>query len=496
MAGPGGTACWWGAFEGGKAPLKARPAMTAHQRDGAAPGGAVPSAIVAGGLFLLWPAFWNGYPLLFTDSGAFLHQTVGPLMIWDKPWIYGPLLHLFHWQVSLWLAVLGQGVVISWLLWLVLRVLGRAGAGRHLAICAGLAAFTTLPFSAALIMPDVLVAAVVLPAFLLGFGWGGLGTVERVALILLAGVATASHLSFLPLSAGLGVIVLLLRGRAWALLPLVVALGLLLGTNRIGHGAWSVSPYGSTFLLARLIADGPAARTIADRCATGAPGWYLCAWAGRLPEDSDVFLWSPDSPVNRDADGRARFLGGALLAPEARVIVAETLAREPGAVASAVLANTLRQMLLIQPGDTLIPNDLEIAVRPRLVEGFGTAEAEAFDAGLQARGLLVAPPWPWLFVAVVLLALPVLAWRVRGDRPALCLALIVLAGLVGNAAATGGLSKPHHRYHARIVWLLPFAAMVVAWPRRPARQMPPATAAGLQPRGRRAVSETTRHALQ
>ena len=31
---------------------------------------------------------------------------------------------------------------------------------------------------------------------------------------------------------------------------------------------------------------------------------------------------------------------------------------------------------------------------------------------------------------------------------------MVLAGLLANAAATGALSGPHHRYQARIAWLV------------------------------------------
>ncbi|PZW45133.1 hypothetical protein C8P66_112150 [Humitalea rosea] len=436
-------------------------------------------AVLLGGLFLLWPAALNGYPLVFTDTGGFLHQTLGPLMIWDKPWIYGPLLHLFHWRVTLWAPLLAQGVLVSWLLWLALRALGRASPLRHLGICAALAVLTTAPWSTALLMPDILVVAVVLPALLLGLGWEGLSRAERVGVFLAALLGTASHLSFLPLAAGLVVVVALLA-RWWpgarasgalvrTALPLLGALALLLGTNRIGHGVWSVSPHGSTFLLARLIADGPAARTIAARCPEA--GWYLCAWAGRLPADSDDFLWREYSPMNRDAAGHARFLGGALLSPEARIIVGETLAREPGAVLLAVLGNGLRQLGMVRAGDTLMATDLDIALRPRLLDIPG--DLATYDAGLQAQGRLpaVAEPFFWPYLPVLLLTLPLLgfgvaaAWRLGDRRPA-CLAVIVLAALLGNALATGGLSKPHHRYQARIVWLLPFAALVAVLPRR------------------------------
>ena len=74
-------------------------------------------AIAAGAALLVWPAFVNGYPLMFSDTGAFLHQTLGPLMIWDKPWVYGPLLHLFHWRTTLWLPLAAQALVLSHLLW-------------------------------------------------------------------------------------------------------------------------------------------------------------------------------------------------------------------------------------------------------------------------------------------------------------------------------------------------------------------------------------------
>jgi hypothetical protein len=43
----------------------------------------------------------------------------------------------------------------------------------------------------------------------------------------------------------------------------------------------------------------------------------------------------------------------------------------------------------------------------------------------------------------------------------------VLVGAAANALATGGLSKPHQRYEARILWLVPFAgALVLAGTRR------------------------------
>jgi hypothetical protein len=62
---------------------------------------------------------------------------------------------------------------------------------------------------------------------------------------------------------------------------------------------------------------------------------------------------------------------------------------------------------------------------------------------------------------------------VRGSRPGgmaaagaprLGLLLCVLTALAANASTTGALSKPHHRYQARIVWLLPLGAALAFRP--------------------------------
>jgi hypothetical protein len=434
-------------------------------------------AITLGALLLVWPAFLNGYPLLFSDTGAFLHQSLGPLVIWDKPHVYGPLLHAFHWRTTLWTPLLAQGLVISWLLWLTQRaLLGRATPIRHLAVTLGAAALTTAPFTVALLMPDVFAPAVLLALLLPAFARERLTRAETIALALLAALGIAAHLSHLPLAAAVVVLVLLLTRRLGptlrVALPIAGAVAILLASNLALHGRAVLSPHGATFLLARLQADGPAAQVIRDRCP--ASGWYLCAFADRLPMDSDDFLWRPDSPVNRAPDGTPRFLGGALLSTEAGAIVRETLATYPMQVAQAMALNALRQLVTAGAGDTLVADHLAAAVRPRIAEGFPARELAAYDAARQPRGDLPAAVAPFLWphgpVLVLGAVLTLRAWRRaarEGDLRRLGLVVGVLVGVTANAFATGALSKPHLRYEARILWLMPIVAALALLPRRP-----------------------------
>ena len=433
----------------------------------------VGAAVLTGALLLIWPAFFNGYPLLFSDSGGFLHQTLGPLMLWDKPYVYGPFLHAFHWRISLWGPVVAQGLILSHVLWLTQRVMrGDAQPLWHIGLCTFAALATAAPFSAVPLMPDIFAPIVVLGLFLLGFGGAALTRLERGYLVALVALGIAAHLAHLPLALGLcGVAVLL---RLWRMpvrllamvLPVMISIAALLATNAIGHGRVALSPYGSVFMLARLQEDGPAAALLKARCPDA--GWYLCAFTDRLPMPANDFLWAPDSPVNRDAAGAPRFLGGAMLAPEAGQIVAETLRADPLGVARAMAANMVAQLASFGIGDTLDNAHFAVAVRPRIEQGFSARELAAFDQARQAQGLLkdaVMPLNPF-HLLVVLLALPLLLWNVwRGQGLALALALLVLAAVLGNALICGGLSAPHPRYGARIMWLLPVAALLCL-PRR------------------------------
>lgn len=429
-------------------------------------------AILAGALLLAWPAFLNGYPLVFIDTVSYLAQTIVPEMPWDKAPAYGPFLHAFHWRMTLWGSLAAQVALLSWMLWLTQRgARGGVTPAAHLLLCAAMVALTSLPWFAATLMPDVLSGVAALAVFLLGCARPRLSRIEAVAVLLVGVFAVAAHLSHLIIAAAVVALVVVLERRVGSALRAAAAPALailvLLGANLAGHGRAVLSPNGAIFLLARLQADGPAAATLRERCPDA--GWYLCAFADRLPMDSDEFLWDPASPVSRDADGHPRFMGSVALVPEAQAIIAATLADRPFAVLRAMAGNALAQLALPQVGDTLPDTHLALSARRMVRDGFPPRELAAFDAGLQMRGLLpeVAAPFLRPHLPVLIAAVPLaLLGLARGGREQRALVLAALVAIGANAAATGALSKPHHRYEARIIWLLPLAAMLALAPRR------------------------------
>ena len=432
-------------------------------------------ALVLGAVLLVWPALMNGYPLTFVDTVSYLLHTIQWRHPWDKTAAYGPFLYAFHWGWTLWLPLAAQGLIASHLLWLAQRVAtGGATPARHLAVTAALALLTTAPWFTAIMMPDALTPIVVIALYLLGFGEERLSRGERSWVTVIAAIAVAVHLSHLPTAAGLVLLAALLRRRARPVLrtalPVAMAVAFLLAANLIAFGRPVLSAHGSFFLLARLQADGPAVETLRDRCPSA--GWYLCDYIHTMPMDSDHFLWSPESPPQVDRFGNRREMGGTLLTPEAREIVAATLRDRPFAVARAMAWNTLRQLVTTRLGDVLDNTDLQHSVQIGIRDQFGPRELARFNLGAQMRGDLERLAAPFIAVqgpVLVVALLAVLAWLPRRDAwrdpRRLGFVLFMLAGILGNAFATGALSAPHQRYGARIVWILPLAAMVAWMPR-------------------------------
>src|SRR5271165_624954 len=89
------------------------------------------AAVLLGALFLAWPAFYNGFPLLYPDSvtyltdgrpvarALFLHQFANYYGM--RSFFYSLGILPFHWYISPWPIVALQCLLIAFVLWLVVR---------------------------------------------------------------------------------------------------------------------------------------------------------------------------------------------------------------------------------------------------------------------------------------------------------------------------------------------------------------------------------------
>jgi len=411
-------------------------------------------AIFVGGALFIWPALWNGYPLLYSDTYVFITQPTPGFFNWDKPFIYGPWMMPFHAWQTLWGVVLVQGLLVSHLIWLAQQSLGRASAVRHLIACLVLSALTGVSWFVSLLMPDIFSGMVVLSIFILGFS-KKLSRSMIAWVSVIGALAISVHLSHLVIAAAGLLVVLLLSFRRfhYALIPLVLALAALVGTNMYAFNKVAISPFGSVFLLARLSADGNVKSVLQQHCPQ--KKWHLCAWTDRLAKDSDSFMWDGKGPVWTHPGGP---IG---LAPEASEIVELTLRSRPLHVLWSAIQNTTKQLFMVKLGDTIHTEWLDLTVAKGVEKFFPPAELQRYNNAKQVQGTMRerVTTVSVIGAATVLLGFVwsiycfVGAWR-RRDFTVLGLIAIIWIGVLANAFATGALSKPHYRYQTRIAWLL------------------------------------------
>jgi len=437
---------------------------------------------------LTWPALWNQYPIVFADTGTYLSQAIHRYLGWDRPAFYSLFMLPLHWTRTTWPVIGVQALLTAWVLTLTWRALAPGRPTRWLLpIGFVLAVGTWLPWLVSELMPDVFTPLLVLVFALLALDRGTLRRWERWVLIPFAAFMIAAQLSSLPLWCAMMAMILACRAIAtWTarpseaavapsggppvargssrsrpvlvlLLPPVLALAALCSINLAGHGRFHPSPFGNVFLLARLIADGPAVDTLRAHCPDA--GWRLCHVIDRLPDDSDIFLWSGDSPILAVGGHKA-------VSAEAGAIIAATLRDRPLPVLRAAVANTLRQLTMMRSGDGLEPWPAQVS--PWIARDFPASELDRYASARQQAGTLSVPVWIGFLHQVLALAgiaaaliLAIRLRRVAPDRSGfLLLAILVLPV---SAAITGALSAPHDRYQARVAFLPALVAGFVAF---------------------------------
>jgi hypothetical protein len=417
-------------------------------------------AVALAATSLVWPALWNGYPLVYSDTGTYLSQAIERYLGWDRPIFYSLFLLPLHLTLTTWPVIAVQALLVAHVLHLMRRaLLPDVSVWWLLPLMGAMAVMTSLPWFASQLMPDVFTGVLVLVLALLFFATERLSSRERIWLVALAAFMIAAHQSHVLLAFVLLTVLLPMRGLREAavlqsVLPLALAAVALMSVNLIAFGRASMAPFSNVFVLTRVIYDGPGTDVLRRDCP--ASGWRLCAFIDRLPAMTDDFLWRADGPVVQS--GGAKMVSG-----EADAIIAAALRAEPGRELRAVGRNAMQQLARFATGDGLQP--WPGTVTPRIERDFPRFEAETYAASRQNSGSLEVPAWlQTLHLAVALAGIAgcvgLLLAASRRRHAASGFAAAVLLALLANAAITGGLSGPHDRYQCRVMWLPPLVAVL------------------------------------
>jgi len=428
-----------------------------------------PAWILAGALMLFAlaaPALWNGFPLIFPDTGGYLDGPTSGILVMGRSAFYGLLLYAGV-PFSFWPNVVFQSALIIWLIALTMRTNGLGGRPwLTLGIVATLAVCTSLAVFASQLMPDILFPAAVLALYLLIFRFERLARWERFLLAATIAFAIASHMA----AAGMCVAIIVAVWLSTLLKPLVlakprmtfaagsVAFGIALCpiANLAITGHFAFTPGGASFLFGRLVKDGIVGRYLEERCPD--PALRLCEFKSDLSTDATTWLWDDDSPFRK--------LGGwKTLGAEELAITWATFERYPLMQISTALVDAATQFLTFR---TEIDDNNNAPTIKMFYVHFPHLFARFMRARQQTQTLDVTPlnylHWPVAAVSLAGLGVALLLRRrlkIAPEAAALC--LVILLALAANAAICGFFSDPTDRYQSRLVWLAPLAmALLIA----------------------------------
>ena len=431
---------------------------------------------LAATLLLLAPAMWNGFPFLQYDSGGYLARWFEGYLVPSRSTVYG-LFAVAGWPLDFWPEVLLQAVAAVWIIWLVLRVHGLGDRPMALlGTVAVLAATTSLPWIADILLTDIFAGTAVLALHLLLFTPAALSRRETAGLVVLIGFAAATHSATLAVLMAIVAVAGLVRLYRRELMPLpalgrgagalVLGVAMLLGTNFALSGQLAWTPGGYAIVFARMMQDGIVARYLDRHCPDAR--LRLCPYRYKLPRTADEFLWS-DGPFNE----LGRFAG---LGDEMRTIVLESLAEYPRAQIETAVSASARQLVKVESGEGVLNT---IWHTYGIIERYMPSAVPAMRAARQQHGEVSFGALNEVQVPVALISmllLPVILLLGRGDYSDLrLLAASIAVALLANAVVCGALSNPHNRYGARLAWVATFAVALV--PMRYAATRPWKTAA-------------------
>ena len=434
-------------------------------------------------LLFLAVAFWNRFPLVFFDTGAYMAEGLGGAFFVERSPVYSLLLPATGAFLSLWWVAAAQSLMTAFLVVELARVEApRLGLAGLLLIGAALSALTGIGWYVGQIEPDCFTPLVVLGSYLLLFRGEAVTGWQRGIVIAITALAVACHPSHLGLIGGLLICAALvwgvhrrfpglLRPRLWPCLSaLLLSLVLVVAANYAFTRTIFVSRAGSVFLLARLMQDGIAQRLLAETCpppgSSEKPPYSLCPYGAKLPHNANAWLWGEHSSFH--AVGGFKRSDG-----EYTHIARDSLARYPWMHLKAAVADSAEQFVEFKTGDGIESQ------RSILVPGFTALLPGQLPAYLAARqqteiirfkdlNLVHVPVAVIALLAMVLLLQGAAA---RGRWGEAVLPATVLLALLGNAIICGTFSNPHDRYQSRLMWL-PALALLLARARDPRALQP------------------------
>jgi hypothetical protein len=419
--------------------------------------------VLVNSFLLSFMAFYNRFPLVFSDTGTYIRSGFKLVVPFDRPIFYGVFIKISSLSTSLFLTVFVQGLLLSLAIHLLFKYYVKDISKRYiseLAFVVLISFFTGASINVSQLIPDVF-TPITLIAFLLILLRTDLSRKDLVVCIVLFVVGVVCHNAhFVMITGGLVILSLLFSIRKTRnLMPflnvkklvvlwvgiIVINLSAASFQNTIG-GQFTASPGGHVFLMSRLLDLNIAQDYFNENCDEN--NYKICEYKDKIPAD---FLWNWESPLYKTGGWHANekeyksIIFGALTTPKylGRFIV-------------RTVESGIAQFFCFDAGGT--PVQREDSAPYIEVNKYFHSNLKEYLHSRQAFSALnfdfINACQKIIFAISMLFGVVLLLFGKADGLKLLMLSIFLM--LILNAFVSGGLSIVSERYQSRVFWMLLF----------------------------------------
>jgi hypothetical protein len=426
--------------------------------------------VLLAALALCLPAIWNGFPLVYSDTGAYLATAFEGKVPMARPTGYGLFIRYSSLGGHLWCTMLAQGLLFASLLMRTVRVTlpGIASWKSYPLAVVAAVGLTGMAWYASQLMPDIFTGLVALVFFLILFDEGARwwGRLIYAALAYVFCFAHYSHMALLLVLVGLALLLWLSRwvlrkastfpvGRLlWAAVPVGLTIFSYYYVNYVNDLGWRMTRSAHVFTMGRLSETGMLQEYLHETCAE--KHWSLCPYADSLPPTAADFIWNDDSPFKKTG-----YWEGSR--PQYDSLLADFFGRQHylKIYLKEALISGLTQLRTLSVGEGLTPYN-ESSSPYKFFERAIPEQVPAFVATRQfERELAFGWEGKLLFATMGLSFFVMLVvWALRRRHMSLGMSAFLMVAVMSyvlNAFLTGALANVYARLQSRIAWLIPLA---------------------------------------
>jgi len=431
--------------------------------------------VIAAALILMWFAFYNGYPLVTGDTGAYVRFAFDFQVLKDRSSFYSIWLAVAGLRTlefagargSLWVTVFFQCLLLAILLLRYYRMLGGAAVKsyNYLLPIIVVAFSTGVSFIAAYIMPDVF-AGILLLAVLLYLYDDKASVFVRLLYWCLAGFSILVHNSHFLIVPVFCVLMLLyvqiakqyaMRRKVLHVLGGSAACWLLVCSINAMYGfGFTLSPGSHVYMAGKLVETGTMNKYLDEQCPE--KQYKLCAYKGQLPQRAYEYIWVDNGPFQH--------IGGwDSSAAEHKAIIRDvfTTPRYAAHFARRAMQHTWQQLQFVHVPATEQGFD-NSSVPYQYINAHITRETEQFQLSRQQREAINNTSWINIQLGVLILTVmwvSVLFAKGAIPRHYLNIYIALMLFILCNAFVTASFANVLDRLQTRIFWVLPTTNILV-----------------------------------